>query len=103
MSTLTGIPVYQVVSDVKDFFNQHHLAPEDKHKVGLSTLDPARAIVQHAANLRAAEPALANIAESKRARIWPRMRVQHLPAHGTGAKPKARECKLCLHLRVFGL
>ncbi|KAL3926895.1 MAG: hypothetical protein SGPRY_003084 [Prymnesium sp.] len=40
LSSITGIPVFQIVSDVKDFFNQHFLAPEERYKVGLVTLDP---------------------------------------------------------------
>ena len=63
LSALTGLMVYQMVSDIKDFFNQHRLAAEDKCKVGFVTLDP-RAIVEHATRLRAHYPRLCNLAEN---------------------------------------
>jgi hypothetical protein len=62
LSSLTGLLVFQMVSDVKDFFNQHRLAAEEQYKVGLVTLDP-RAVIAHAAALRANEPRLCNVAE----------------------------------------
>ena len=63
VSVNTGLPLFQLVTDVKDFFNQHKLAACDVNKVGMITLDP-RAIVEHSARLRAAEPDLASVAES---------------------------------------
>ncbi|KAL3902997.1 MAG: hypothetical protein SGPRY_011846, partial [Prymnesium sp.] len=62
LSSVTKVPVYQIVSDVKDFFNQHYLAPEECFKVGLVTLDP-RAVEQHADSLRSRHPALCSVAE----------------------------------------
>ena len=62
LSALTGLPLFQLVTDVKDFFNQHGLAHCEKPKVGLATLDP-RAIVAHAEGLRATEPGLCAVAE----------------------------------------
>ena len=58
----TVAPLYQLATDVDDFFNQHRLAHCEKNKVGLVTLDP-RAIVAYATELRRKEPDLCNVAE----------------------------------------
>ena len=64
-SSVTDVPVYQIASDVKGFFYQNYLAPEECFKVGLVTLDP-RAVERHADSLRSRHPALCSVAERVR-------------------------------------
>ena len=61
-SHISGLPVIQIVSDVKDYFNQHMLSPSEMAKVGLITLDP-RAVADRASELRTALPDLCCVAE----------------------------------------
>ena len=63
VSFLTGLPVYQIGSDVKDFFNQKRLSPTEMPKVGLVTLD-STAVVEYAASLRRDHPHLSRMAEA---------------------------------------
>ena len=67
LSALTGLQVYQLVSDIKDFFNQHKLAHSERHKVGLVTLDP-KVVAASAERLaqahRERDPELVSVAEN---------------------------------------
>ncbi|MGA1354324.1 MAG: hypothetical protein ACO32I_06075, partial [Candidatus Limnocylindrus sp.] len=63
LSDVTGIPVYQLTSDIKDFFNQLYLARSELHKTGLVTLDINK-LIEHAEHLRSTEPDLCNVVES---------------------------------------
>lgn len=85
LSHHTGIPLYQLMSDIKDFFNQHGLAPAEQAKVGLVTLDP-RAIIEYVKALREACPSLASVA-----------------AHvlGYGVVPASNICQRTAHLLTF--
>ncbi|MGA1354443.1 MAG: hypothetical protein ACO32I_06685, partial [Candidatus Limnocylindrus sp.] len=85
LSHHTGIPVVQIVSDVKDFFNQHVLAPSEKPKVGLVTVDP-RAIVEYVEQLRAACPELRSV-------------LAHVL--GYGLTPASNVCQRTAHLLTF--
>ncbi|KAL3902227.1 MAG: hypothetical protein SGPRY_012162, partial [Prymnesium sp.] len=58
------VPEIVLVSDVKDFLNQHYLAPEECDKVGLLTLD-LRAVQDQAETLRSRHPSLCSVAETK--------------------------------------
>ena len=62
LSHLTGLPVYQLGTDVSDFFNQHRLHHSEQPKVGLVTLDP-ELLVRHVGVLRKQHPRLCNVAE----------------------------------------
>ena len=63
VSHITGIPLFQIGSDVKDFFNQKRLSPAEMAKVGLITLD-VDLLVEYAASLRRHHPQLCKIAEA---------------------------------------
>ena len=63
LSYLTGLPVYQICTDVSDFFNQHRLHPSEQPKVGLVTLE-LDLLVARAGQLRKLVPRLCNVAES---------------------------------------
>ena len=62
LSYHTGLPLYQINTDDKDFFNQHYLHPMEQFRVGLITLD-LDVLLSYAGRLRSHQPDLANLAE----------------------------------------
>ena len=85
LSYLTGEPVFQITSDVKDFFNQHYLARSEWNKGGLLTLD-LEAMVGDLSAVRAAHPHLVYIAEY---------------VLGFGLSPNSNICQRHAHLLIF--
>ena len=59
---LTGLSLYQVNTDVSDFFNRHSLHPVEFSRVGLVTLE-LELLLRRAGHLRQLCPKLANMAE----------------------------------------
>ena len=62
LSHATGLPVYQICTDVSDFFNQHRLHPSSEPHVGLITLE-LEILVERAGQLRRESPKICNVAE----------------------------------------
>ena len=62
LSFLTGLPLYQICTDVSDFFNQHRLHPSEQPKVGLITLE-LDLLIKRAGMLRQSSPRLCQVAE----------------------------------------
>ena len=79
------VPVYQLTSDVKDFFNQHYLAPTEWNKVGLLTLD-LDALQGDLDSLRKKDPPLVALAEY---------------VLGFGLSPNSNICQRHAYLLVF--
>lgn len=63
IGALAGLPVYQLTSDVKDFFNQLLLHSREVSAVGLITLDVEK-MLAHQEDLRRQEPELCFITEN---------------------------------------
>ena len=62
VARLTGLPLYQLNTDLADFFNHHRLHPVEEPRVGTVTLD-LQLLLKYAGRLRQLHPRICNVAE----------------------------------------